>query len=198
MENVGDFDKIGQEEDKWEPKFSNNHNGELMSPADSEMLPKKTYETDPNRGMELLFHWYYRPLCSHAIRYVSSKEIAEDIVSDIFYKFHTEQTFNDIAISYRAYLFTRVRHRAFDYVRVEMKRSTSIQYADYAALQCEQPAHMTQYEDLYKDVENAINTQFNLEELNCDTWKLFKTDHDGKNMKPYHTLRRDVNYSKKD
>ncbi len=126
---------------------------------DSEMLLKKAFETNLNEGITLLFRWYYKPLCSHAIRYVSSKEIAEDIVSDIFYKFHAEQIFSSVDTSFRAYLFTAVRHRAFDYVRAEMKRNTSIQYADFVALQPdEQPDHITQYEELSKDVENAINT----------------------------------------
>lgn len=127
--------------------------------ADSEMLLKKAFETNTNEGISMLFRWYYKPLCSHAIRYVSSKEIAEDIVSDIFYKFHSEQMYTSIDTSFRAYLFAAVRYRSFDYVRAEMKRNTSIQYADYVALQPdEQPDHITQYEELSRDVENAINT----------------------------------------
>lgn len=131
----------------------------LQIAAESEMLLKKAFQTDANEGITLLFRWYYKPLCSHAIRYVSSKEIAEDIVSDIFYKFHSEHLYQGIDTSFRAYLFTAVRYRSFDYVRAEMKRNTSIQYADYVALQPdEQPDHITQYEELSQDVENAINT----------------------------------------
>jgi len=128
-------------------------------PADSEMLLKKAFESDTNKGIELMFRWYYRPLCSHVVRYVSSKEIAEDIVSDIFYKFHKDRVFANVETSFRAYLFTAVRYSAFDYVRVEMKRSTSLEYAEYVTLLPEQqPDHITQFEDLYNDVENAINT----------------------------------------
>ncbi len=134
-------------------------NTEAGMTADSEMLLKRAFETDINQGISLLFRWYYKPLCSHAIRYVASKEIAEDIVSDIFYKFHSEQMYTNIDTSFRAYLFTAVRYRSFDYVRAEMRRNTSIQYADYVALQPdEQPDHITQYEELSRDVESAINT----------------------------------------
>ncbi len=126
---------------------------------DSEILIRKAFEENVNQGIELLYRHYYQPLCSHAVRYVSSKEIAEDIVSDIFYKFHSEKIFHDIQTSYRAYLFTSVRHRAFDYVRLEFKRSTSMQYAEYVAILPEQqPDHITQYEDLFNDVENAVNS----------------------------------------
>ena len=51
---------------------------------DSEILIHKAFEENFDTGIEFLFRWYYEPLCSHAIRYVSSKEIAEDIVSDVF------------------------------------------------------------------------------------------------------------------
>ncbi|MCE6990158.1 sigma-70 family RNA polymerase sigma factor [Dyadobacter sp. CY323] len=90
---------------------------------------------------------------------MSSKEIAEDIVSDIFYKFHLEQTYLEIHSSYRSYLFTSVRHRAFDYVRSELKRNTSMQFAELVAIQPDQqPDQITQYEDLCNDVENAVNS----------------------------------------
>lgn len=126
---------------------------------DYEIMIKKAFETDTNQGIELLFRYYYRPLCSHAVRYVSSKEVAEDIVSDIFYKFHAEQIFAQVQGSYRAYLFTSVRYRAFDYVKADLKRNASIQYAEYVPIQTDQqPDYITQYEDLYNDVENAVNS----------------------------------------
>lgn len=128
-------------------------------PAESEMLLKKAFESDTNTGIELLFRWYYRPLCSHVVRYVSSKEIAEDIVSEVFYKFHRDKVFATVETSFRNYLFSAVRYSAFDYARLEMKRNTSLEHAEYVTLQPEQqPDHITQYEDLYNDVQNAINT----------------------------------------
>jgi RNA polymerase sigma-70 factor (family 1) len=159
MEHVSEFEEDRGERQPGGPLSRGRHGFPDRQHADSEMILKKTFELDLNQGMELLFHWYYRPLCSHAIRYVSSKEIAEDIVSDIFYQFSANQVFQNIAGSYRAYLFTSVRHRAFDYVRMEMRRSTSLQSADLIAIQSEQqPDHVTQYEELYNDVENAINS----------------------------------------
>jgi RNA polymerase sigma-70 factor (family 1) len=127
--------------------------------ADSEMLLKKAFQSDVNEGIELMFRWYYRPLCSHVVRYVSSKEIAEDIVSDVFYKFQRDRIFDSVETSFRAYLFKAVRYNAFDYIRVEMKRNTSLEYAEYVTLQPDQqPDHLAQFEDLYNDVERAINT----------------------------------------
>ncbi|SOD92236.1 RNA polymerase sigma-70 factor, ECF subfamily [Spirosoma fluviale] len=138
--------------------------GEANKPAsnkagwDTELFLRKAFQENSDNGISLLFRQYYSLLCSHAVRYVSSKAIAEDIVSDIFYEFHTELRYKHITTSYRAYLFTAVRNRAFDYVRAEMRQSTSLDSAEFIpAHSTQSPDMITQYEELYHDVENAIN-----------------------------------------
>ncbi|WP_246859366.1 RNA polymerase sigma-70 factor [Spirosoma sp. KCTC 42546] len=126
---------------------------------DTELFLRKTFEQNVDAGISLLFRHYYAMLCSHAVRYVSSKAIAEDIVSDIFYEFQVDQRHQTITSSYRAYLFTMVRNRAFDHVRAEMRHTTSLDKADLIPAHITQsPDSITQYEELYHDVENAINT----------------------------------------
>lgn len=125
---------------------------------DNELFLRKTFEQDVNAGISLLFRQYYPMLCSHAVRYVSSKAIAEDIVSDVFYEFQVDQRYQTITTSFRAYLFTTVRNRAFDYVRADMKRPTSLDNAKLIPANINQnPDSITQYEELYHDVEKAIN-----------------------------------------
>ncbi|GAB4020101.1 RNA polymerase sigma-70 factor [Spirosoma koreense] len=125
---------------------------------DTELFIRKNFEQDADAGISLLFRLYYSVLCSHAVRFVSSKEVAEDIVSDIFYEFHSQLRFLTITSSYRAYLFTTVRNRAFDYLRAEMRQSTTLENAEFIpAHGAQNPDSMTQYEELYHDVEKAIN-----------------------------------------
>ena len=124
----------------------------------SEILIRKAFEADFDAGIESLFRWYYEPLCSHAIRYVSSKEIAEDIVSDVFCTLYLEKSVSHIKMSFRAYLFTWVRNRSFNYVKLEMGRSSSLDNAALISNQSgEQPDDITQFEDLYHDVERVID-----------------------------------------
>ncbi|GGM90295.1 DNA-directed RNA polymerase sigma-70 factor [Dyadobacter beijingensis] len=126
--------------------------------ADNELFIRRAFAGDPAVGMSILFQQYYQPLCSHAVRYVSSREIAEDIVSDIFYEFHSRELFHSIEVSYRAFLYTAVRNRAFDYVRQEMRRTTSLDRAEWLPVRADQqPDTITQYEELYQDVERAIH-----------------------------------------
>lgn len=132
--------------------------GSGPSLPDTELLIRRAFEQDADAGITMLFRHYHQPLCSHAVRFVSSKEIAEDIVSDIFYEFHAGQLYQSITTSFRAFFFTAVRNRAFDYVRAEMKRSTSLDRVDAMPLTADQqPDTITQFEELYHDVEAAIS-----------------------------------------
>jgi len=59
--------------------------------VDVEQLIRQAFEQNARQGYELLFRRFYRPLCSHAVRYVYGREVAEDIVSDVFLNFwHTQ------------------------------------------------------------------------------------------------------------
>lgn len=134
------------------------HTGKL--PADSELFIRKAFEEDPEAGVILLFRGYYLKLCSHAARFVSSREIAEDIVSDIFLEFQLKNLHTVITTSYRAYLYTAVRNRAFDYLRSELLRSNPLdeQSREIPASVAFDPESITQFEELYHDVENAVQS----------------------------------------
>ena len=124
----------------------------------SETLIRQAFWSSPDEGIQRLFHCYHALLCSHAVRFVSSRAIAEDIVSDIFYEFHVRQLYQTITASYRAYLFASVRNRAFDYVRREVRYNASLEQADHVSLPpAQEPDSITHYEDLYRDVEIAID-----------------------------------------
>lgn len=123
----------------------------------SEKLIQQAFQNNPDEGIQRLFHGYHALLCSHAVRFVSSRAIAEDIVSDIFYEFHARQLYHTITSSYRAYLFASVRNRAFDYVRREVHRNDSLDQATHVSIpSAQEPDSIIQYEDLYRDVESAI------------------------------------------
>jgi RNA polymerase sigma-70 factor (family 1) len=112
---------------------------------------------DINRGMGLLFDQYYGLLCSHAVRYVASKAIAEDIVADLFYEFQANQTYATVTTSFRAFLFASVRNRALNYIRWEMKRSESLDGGmQLPVADTQHPDSITEYEELHQAVEKAI------------------------------------------
>ena len=123
---------------------------------DSEVLLQKTFNTDPRQGCSLLFRLYYGTLCSHVIRFVYSKQVAEDIVAEVFCRFWEEGIFQKINVSYRAYLFKSVRHSAYNYVKFELSRkSQNEKFGVYQA--SSNPDEILQYDELYQMLEETIN-----------------------------------------
>jgi RNA polymerase sigma-70 factor (family 1) len=127
-------------------------------PASDELFIRKVLERDPTRGYELLFKRYYRPLCSHAARFLYSKELAEDVVSEVFCAFWQKKTYLHIQASYRAYLFTSVRHLAFAHLRAELGKQQKMDRGEWPA-QTEPPTNpqqILQYNELYLKLEATI------------------------------------------
>ena len=140
-------------------RVANNTDRDEAALADPELLIRQTFTQDPRVGCELLFRLYYQPLCSHAVRFVGARDIAQDLVSDVFCQFYANQTFAQITSSYRAYLYQTVRHQAYNYLRWEVSRQTDLTSVGETTIsESQQPDTITQYEELYQDVESAINS----------------------------------------
>jgi RNA polymerase sigma-70 factor (family 1) len=92
---------------------------------DSELFIRRGFEQDPKLGCELLYHRYYQNLCSYAVRFVLSKEVAEDIVSEVFLTFWKNATYQQITVCYGAYFYRAVRNRSYNYLRQEVSRPQS-------------------------------------------------------------------------
>ena len=125
---------------------------EAVLAFDAETMIRRAFSENTNAGMAALFRHYYSALCSHAVRFVSSKAIAEDIVSDVLFEFHSQLRHEVITTSFRAYLFKSVRHRAFDCVQAELRRGGSLDKAAHLSIDpTQQPDAITQYDELYQD-----------------------------------------------
>ncbi len=124
----------------------------------SELFIRQTFTLNPEKGYELLFRRYYNPLCSHAARFVYSSEVAEDIVVDVFSQFWQKQLHQSVTSSFRAYLFTCVRHAAFTYLRTELAHQLPANYpVDTEAPPT--PQQLLQYNELYLTVESLIRSE---------------------------------------
>ncbi len=124
---------------------------------DKEMLIRRAFEEDPRKGFEFLYRQYYAPLCSHAIRYVYSKEQAEDIVGDIFFAFWQKELYKSIQISFQAYLYTCVRHHCLTYLKQEFARDLPVEALESASA-FPSPEQTIQYEELYHRINTTIES----------------------------------------
>ena len=127
--------------------------------ADDEFFIRQAFVDNPERGCELLYRAYYRPLCSHATRFLYAREVAEDIVSDAFLAFWRNQSYQTITTSFRAYLFQAVRNRSIDYLRREFSRSGSAdsEFDGLASPGYDQPDHLMQLDELIQQIHQTVH-----------------------------------------
>lgn len=132
---------------------------QTRQPDDSELFIRKTFEGDPKKGCELLFRLYYQPLCTHSVRFVYSKEVAEDIVSEVFYNFWNTEAWMVVNTSYRAYLFRSVRNRSYNYLSNDLKKSDPLTSARQQEVpQSESPERILQTEELLTTINTIISS----------------------------------------
>jgi RNA polymerase sigma-70 factor (family 1) len=125
---------------------------------DDELFIRKALESNLRLGVELLYKRYFQPMCTHAVKFVGSREVAEDLVSEIFFQFYSNKTFLEITTSYRLYLFRTVRNRAYNYLRWDLSRKADLTEAFQKPNPDEQqPDQISQFEELYHDLEEAVN-----------------------------------------
>ncbi|CAG5005580.1 hypothetical protein DYBT9275_03609 [Dyadobacter sp. CECT 9275] len=126
--------------------------------GDSAFFIRATFEQDPGKGLELLFRRFYNPLCSHAVRFVYSRQIAEDLVSEVFFQFYRTKAYENITSSYTSYLFRAVRNECYTYMRREFNRTDTLEPSEESNLSSsgQQPDAEIHYNNLFIRVNEAI------------------------------------------
>ncbi|WP_229312200.1 RNA polymerase sigma-70 factor [Larkinella punicea] len=126
---------------------------------DSELFLRKAFEQEPRKGFELLFRHYYTPLCSHAVRFVYSRQLAEDLVSEVFYQFYRTEAYRKVHSSFISYLFTAVRNEAYTHLRKEFGKTDSIDATTENHLTGNQPQPDSEvhFNNLFLAVNDAIS-----------------------------------------
>lgn len=130
---------------------------ETLLDKDTELFTRLAFAESPQKGCELLFRRYYQMLCSHAVRFVYSRETAEDIVSEVFCRFWKTKAYEGITSSYRYYLFRSVRNEAYNYLRLEFQKLDDI---DTAVVQegtpSQRPDQILQFEEVLHKIEDLV------------------------------------------
>ncbi|WP_461075926.1 RNA polymerase sigma-70 factor [Spirosoma flavus] len=129
-----------------------------VSIVDNEHIVRKAFENSPEQGFETLFRLYYRPLCSHALRFVYTREVAEDLVGEVFYQLWKTGGYVAVQHTYRTYLYAAVRHRAYNYLRDELTGNRTPVSLDNVPelLLSETPQTLVEYDETYQRLEKTI------------------------------------------
>lgn len=125
---------------------------------DTEESLQLLFQENPQKGCEALFRQYYAALCSHSVRLVYSKEVAEDIVSEVFCRFWSDRVYESVTTSFVAYLYQAVRNRSYNYLRWELQKSRQSTDPQQLAVVDYQPspAEMVQFDELQRKIEQTI------------------------------------------
>ena len=75
--------------------------------------------TDDYLAFEKLYKRFYYILTHYAYRYMKCPELANDMVSEVFYKLWKKRDSISVTTSLQSYLFTAVRNKCLDQLRVE-------------------------------------------------------------------------------
>lgn len=123
----------------------------------SEAFLQEAFRKDEWLGCTLVFDHYYAPMCSHAVRYLYSKEYAEDVVADVFREFWQKKQFNKVTTSYRTYLFRAVRNRAMNMIRRELRQTVPIPDDLSLASGTMRPDEQMIYDQFYQKIQKCID-----------------------------------------
>lgn len=125
---------------------------------DNDQIIRIAFDESTSKGFEMLFRLYYQALYSHALRFVYSKEKAEDIVCDVFHDFWKSDSYSSIQTTYRTYLYAAVRNRAYSYVRYELKEErnmTGPESSEHISVE-NSPESIMEYDELHQRIDRAI------------------------------------------
>lgn len=162
-----------------------------LQEVDSALFLKATFEENPSKGLELLFRRFYKPLCSHAVRFVYSRQIAEDLVSEVFFQFYRTRSYQHITSSYTSYLFRAVRNECFTHLRREFGKTDAIELTteNTISIQQQQPDAEIHYNHLFLKVNEVIG------ELPMQCRRVFLMSRF--ESKKYHEIASELNISPK-
>lgn len=129
---------------------------------DKEIFIRNAFQDDPRKGCELLFRHYYSSLCNHAVRFVYARNVAQDIVGEVFLVFWQKQLHTKITSSFRAYLFIAVRNRSIKYIQREFGKTASahdlVSFDDSVGSSSPTPHQILQHDELSLRIERAIQS----------------------------------------
>ncbi|TRX58696.1 RNA polymerase sigma-70 factor [Fulvivirga sp. M361] len=133
----------------------------------------KQVKANDRKALEILFEQYYSSLCNFAMLIVKKEELAEEVVSDIFFILWRDRHHLEINHSVKAYLFRSVRNHALKAVGEKSVIFEEIE--DESARMVIDRTPESDY--LYQELSNTYKQAYNTLPGKCkQIFKLHKID----------------------
>jgi RNA polymerase sigma-70 factor (ECF subfamily) len=127
-----------------------------------EVLCLAITQQDDQQAFASLFKKCYTPLCYYAMKTVASREVAEEVVSDVFVKFWNNRHKIQVHSSFDSYLYRSVKNHSLDFLRSSLnekfnKESLSEYHAENIAADYDTPIEQLSTQETTYHIEQAIS-----------------------------------------
>ena len=126
-------------------------------------------------ALEALFRQYYPSMCVIAGKLVANREVAEDIVQDVFIRLWEKKAEYDKIPDFRTFLYVAVRNLCYNYLR-DKKKTIDFSQIELPDKQLSFQEQLIQ-EETYRLISNAIA------ELPVQSGKIMRLALEGKQNK---------------
>jgi len=114
---------------------------------------------DNRLAFEYIFKKYYQDLCRFGVTYVKDIDIAEELVQQIFINIWERRYELSISTSMKSYLFTAVRNKSFNYIKLQLpKEYKKVDIDEVGFIDSNNKEEDIVFEDLKVYVANAIDS----------------------------------------
>ncbi len=123
-----------------------------------EILFERIVNEDDQQAFGTLFNLMNRPLFALCIPIVHSRELAEEIICDVFCSLWRNRKHIHVESSLKAYIFTSVRNKALDYLRkLKREKNIDLSHASNVAYEEENAEEKIENEQLASSIQIAIH-----------------------------------------
>lgn len=123
---------------------------------DAELI--KLLYTGNKQAFDMIYHRYFAKLYSVTFKRVKSKEVAEEIIQELFTNLWVKRELLNINQQFSSYIFTSVKYMIFKYYRREGIEKVYAENLKIAYSEMENPTEETVFfNELNTQFENAVN-----------------------------------------
>ena len=118
----------------------------------------KSIKQDDKTAFEAVFRSHYSDLCKFCVKYVRDEIIAEEIVQEVFINIWDRRSVLKINTSVKAYLFTAVRNRSFNYLKLQLpKEQNKVELDNIGVFELDAADEDERKKELIRQVQIAID-----------------------------------------
>jgi RNA polymerase sigma-70 factor (ECF subfamily) len=108
---------------------------------------------------EEFFRSYYQPLCYYALKYVSSPEVAEEIVQDLFYTLWEKREELTITTSLKSYIYAATHNRCMKFLNHRrIEQNYEKHYRDQTKDPYEPEADLTSLHEIQRIINKTLDS----------------------------------------